>query len=699
MMVKCSQCGAEYPDGPKFCKLCGNKLVNSIEERCPTCGEKLEPDSVFCGYCGAKIVREKCKVCPSCGAEYPLKLKFCVKDGTELREAETTIKSDDVSTNGAVELTSKANDASTNGAVELTSKSDDVSTNGAVKPTAETDDVTADGVAEPAAKTDDVSAGGAATQKSAKAAAVNGFINKAVAFENKHLVIRNGVIALLSLLFVFFALLLPVNVMGYGDDELIYTDGFEDISEVSDINNEMVDGEDYSLACHPVKVKQSIWKMLAALKYINLDLKDKSDHDLIERIIKDYEEAVRDAKDEAFDEVAVKSASTGNPMIPQSKMDEYYKELEKSLSKHLSKINYLAYLLAKDAAPGPYAVDVTSSVFGAVIAVLSILIAVTAVVALVFAIIGMVKRKQMLGLTRFLKIATVASGVVALITAFNPLGKAGGAMFTIFMISAVVWLLSGVTQTIINGNIGLFKLICRSAFAVLLIIGMALLLCTNSICIRMSADITKNSGNVNTSASVLYKVYAPVGALFAEALDDAVSLLESGDSALDLTGVIISGIASYAVAIIALSVLLASVVSALKVLASTDPNKKLPLILPIVSAVFVFVFIIVTGVVSNILFSAFAEPTKSEYVGFNIEKEVLFTFYARTQVYFTLVFALATAVFSLVLRLKKNAPPVEPIAEPIAEPATVDAGATGGEPSGYGQGEQRASMCLASATV
>ncbi len=654
-MVKCTQCGAEYPDGQKFCGSCGTKLVNVAEEKCPACGATIAPESAFCGSCGAKVVREKYKVCPSCGAEYPLDSKFCVNDGADLRDVEPVTKLVAVPSDGATDQ----------------------------KP----------------------------AKKSSKASeSVKGFKNKAVAFENKHFVIRNGVIALLSLIFVFFALFMPINVMGYSDDELIYTDGFEDIVDVLEMDVD--DGDELSVACHPVKVRQSIWKLFAAFKYKDLDREVKSDFELIEDITEDYEKAVQEARDEAFDEVAVKSSSTGQLTIPESKLPEYYEEFEDSLSKHLSKINYIAYLLARDVAvledgrdddgeeysevlagdPGMYAADVATLAFGTVVAVLSILFAASAVAALVLAIIGMVKKNQKLGLMRFLMIATVASAALCLLSAFAPLGKAGGAMLAIFLISAFVWLLSGVTQTVIIGDVKVSKLICRSAFALLLIVGMILLLCTNCICLRASSTITETTITETTSevrsASILIKLYAPVGSLFSEALQDAVTVSEGVklEPDIDLTGAIASGIISYIIAIIALAALTASVVLALKVLASTDQNKKLPLISPIVSTIFVFALIIATGAVSGILFNAFADPIEEGDVGIKVKTEILFMYFARAQVYFTLVFAAAAMAYSLVSKFKKKSPAVD--AGATGGESTAENASATGEQSGDAQGEQ-----------
>jgi class 3 adenylate cyclase/tetratricopeptide (TPR) repeat protein/ribosomal protein L40E len=49
--VICSSCGAENPDGARFCKRCGTRLPSG----CPSCGALQEPDAAFCGQCGTPL--------------------------------------------------------------------------------------------------------------------------------------------------------------------------------------------------------------------------------------------------------------------------------------------------------------------------------------------------------------------------------------------------------------------------------------------------------------------------------------------------------------------------------------------------------------------------------------------------------------------------------------------------------------------
>lgn len=51
--VFCPNCGAEIPEGMKFCGQCGTKM--DAVKTCPKCKKKNEFSMQFCGYCGAKL--------------------------------------------------------------------------------------------------------------------------------------------------------------------------------------------------------------------------------------------------------------------------------------------------------------------------------------------------------------------------------------------------------------------------------------------------------------------------------------------------------------------------------------------------------------------------------------------------------------------------------------------------------------------
>ena len=66
--MKCRHCGAELPEGSRFCEKCGERQADEVvwetdsvpsgvtaEVLCPCCGRKVAADDLFCGACGAKL--------------------------------------------------------------------------------------------------------------------------------------------------------------------------------------------------------------------------------------------------------------------------------------------------------------------------------------------------------------------------------------------------------------------------------------------------------------------------------------------------------------------------------------------------------------------------------------------------------------------------------------------------------------------
>ena len=49
--MRCSKCGAENPEGKRFCGYCGA----AVEHRCQQCGADNPPGNRFCGDCGAAL--------------------------------------------------------------------------------------------------------------------------------------------------------------------------------------------------------------------------------------------------------------------------------------------------------------------------------------------------------------------------------------------------------------------------------------------------------------------------------------------------------------------------------------------------------------------------------------------------------------------------------------------------------------------
>jgi ribosomal protein L40E len=85
----CPQCYAEFPPEVKFCRACGAKtkqiVDNSQKTTCPRCYSEIEPNLTYCSECGSDLTLSltcrKCKVnippginhCPVCGSSQKVK--------------------------------------------------------------------------------------------------------------------------------------------------------------------------------------------------------------------------------------------------------------------------------------------------------------------------------------------------------------------------------------------------------------------------------------------------------------------------------------------------------------------------------------------------------------------------------------------------------------------------------------------------
>lgn len=79
--ITCRNCGNTLPSNAKFCLECGTKVENLAENEmiCPACGKKT-PKGKFCMECGSPLANK----CTNCGAEVPQGGKFCLECGTKL---------------------------------------------------------------------------------------------------------------------------------------------------------------------------------------------------------------------------------------------------------------------------------------------------------------------------------------------------------------------------------------------------------------------------------------------------------------------------------------------------------------------------------------------------------------------------------------------------------------------------------------
>ena len=81
-VVGCPSCGAQTPEGNKFCGQCG-KTLQPISIKCPTCGSDNPQQNKFCGVCGKTMILTELK-CSKCGAKNQPGLKFCGNCGEKM---------------------------------------------------------------------------------------------------------------------------------------------------------------------------------------------------------------------------------------------------------------------------------------------------------------------------------------------------------------------------------------------------------------------------------------------------------------------------------------------------------------------------------------------------------------------------------------------------------------------------------------
>jgi len=78
-MVGCPHCGAQIPEGSKFCPSCGKKASVS-KVACGNCGAQINEGAKFCPECGQSQAPKKCT---NCGSDMKPGAKFCPECGTK----------------------------------------------------------------------------------------------------------------------------------------------------------------------------------------------------------------------------------------------------------------------------------------------------------------------------------------------------------------------------------------------------------------------------------------------------------------------------------------------------------------------------------------------------------------------------------------------------------------------------------------
>jgi len=78
--MACPHCGAQIPQGSKFCPSCGKQAVIA-KVACVHCGAQINEGAKFCPECGQSQEAQKCA---SCGASMPAGTKFCPECGEKV---------------------------------------------------------------------------------------------------------------------------------------------------------------------------------------------------------------------------------------------------------------------------------------------------------------------------------------------------------------------------------------------------------------------------------------------------------------------------------------------------------------------------------------------------------------------------------------------------------------------------------------
>lgn len=272
---------------------------------------------------------------------------------------------------------------------------------------------------------------------------------KAIAFENKHKIIVNLLVAACAIVIAFVALFAPVRVTNVS------------MIETSEGNYEYLE------------VNQSIFQIIGSLFYINASDEQKAE------LTNQLKEATQAAYAESM-EWALKH--------PNATEEEATAAGAKIMADHMSDVNYFGLIFASANEPtGELYSAIISASFGIVIAILAIIMAIISLVYLIKSIIGMCKKKQQDKMYKYFGTMLSLSGAGLCVMFAAPMLKAGGGMFAITLFLAIVMLACGILGTLLFGHDNLLTVIGRSITAVFTVVAF-LVLCSNIFCLKADGE-------------------------------------------------------------------------------------------------------------------------------------------------------------------------------------------------------------------
>ncbi len=588
-MKKCVNCGAENSDGSLYCESCGAILDEPAETTCAVCGAELNGEAKFCGKCGARVIKSRPRMperCESCGAVISDGAAFC-------RHCGKAVGGETVAEN--------------NGA-----------NNSGVR-TAPTVD---------------------------RGGKFGAAVKSVFAFDAKHCLITNVVIAVLAIVFICVSLVCPVKIGGTSMTMFVTGGTTADTDDAAEIT---------------MTIDQSIYKVLGSLSYLDLDMDDAEDADKIEKICDEIEDVGKKMQTEYQRWLSRNDDA--------SEEERQAKQIE-LIEKHFKDVNFSAYIFAittvgaYDAVSGTEnegkiadmldtlrAEAVVAVVLATIVSIAQILVAAVSAVYLVLALIGLVcKRKNKI--MPFFVGTLVASGLSLVLLAVAPMFAVGGAMLAIALTSALSWLVYSTVRAIAVGTKP--KAVIKNAVCAALSIVTFFLLCSPFIGAKQYTAVGSNEAIQSYSAYLGTTLDTMIASVMME-YASGVTYMYSDTSVACAIITLIVGVTVYVV-------LLAATVTALVRLAAKPEKAQKFNILACVAAVLLVALAIVTAAVG----AADEYPNVSAATGSNTVATVKVLISMCAYVYVAIGFAVANSVFSAVFRADadKTATPVNPEPEP-----------------------------------